>query len=48
MRAAIPARTSGGHVWPDIAVALTQCRWNAAWSVATILTGLLSFMLSDE
>ncbi|BEI92152.1 uncharacterized protein CcaverHIS019_0409720 [Cutaneotrichosporon cavernicola] len=22
--------------------------WNAAWSVATILTGLLSFMLSDE
>ncbi|KAK1920788.1 ubiquitin-conjugating enzyme/RWD-like protein [Papiliotrema laurentii] len=23
-------------------------RWNAAWSVATILTGLLSFMLSDE
>jgi ubiquitin-conjugating enzyme E2 J2 len=25
-----------------------SCRWNAAWSVATILTGLLSFMLSDE
>lgn len=22
--------------------------WNPAWSVATILTGLLSFMLSDE
>ncbi|KAJ9103800.1 hypothetical protein QFC21_002262 [Naganishia friedmannii] len=22
--------------------------WNAAWSVATILTGLLSFMLTDE
>ena len=28
--------------------ATNQAQWNPAWSVATILTGLLSFMLSDE
>ncbi|WVQ63639.1 uncharacterized protein L199_001792 [Kwoniella botswanensis] len=33
---------------PSTYVTSLPDRWNAAWSVATILTGLLSFMLSDE
>lgn len=33
---------------PVIADSSHPSTWNAAWSVATILTGLLSFMLSDE
>ncbi|GFZ47087.1 LOW QUALITY PROTEIN: E2 ubiquitin-conjugating enzyme 6 [Saitozyma sp. JCM 24511] len=29
-------------------ICMSMTSWNAAWSVATILTGLLSFMLSEE
>lgn len=41
-------RFSPGH---KICMSMTSYHpstWNAAWSVSTILTGLLSFMLTDE
>ena len=40
-----------GSVRPSllsICLLIRPLQWNPAWSVATILTGLLSFMLSDE
>jgi len=45
--------TPSGRFQPDRKVCFSMSdfhpgTWNPAWSVATILTGLLSFMLSDE
>ncbi|EJT52785.1 hypothetical protein A1Q2_04850 [Trichosporon asahii var. asahii CBS 8904] len=42
--------TPSGRFEPGVKIcmSMTSYTWNAAWSVATILTGLLSFMLSDE
>lgn len=45
--------TPSGRFEPGINICMTmtsyhKSEWNAAWSVATILTGMLSFMLSDE
>lgn len=45
--------TPSGRFHPDKKICFSMSdfhpgSWNPAWSVATILTGLLSFMLSDE
>ncbi|KAL4066091.1 UBC-like protein [Scleroderma citrinum] len=45
--------TPSGRFQPDKKICFSMSdfhpgTWNPAWSVATILTGLLSFMLSDE
>ncbi|KAH8116251.1 UBC-like protein [Phellopilus nigrolimitatus] len=45
--------TPSGRFQPDKKICFSMSdfhpgSWNPAWSVATILTGLLSFMLSDE
>jgi len=45
--------TPSGRFQPDRRICFSMSdfhpgSWNPAWSVATILTGLLSFMLSDE
>jgi len=45
--------TPSGRFHPDRKICFSMSdfhpgTWNPAWSVATILTGLLSFMLSDE
>ncbi|KAL0581796.1 Ubiquitin-conjugating enzyme E2 6 [Marasmius crinis-equi] len=45
--------TPSGRFHPDKKICFSMSdfhpgTWNPAWSVATILTGLLSFMLSDE
>ncbi|KAF8159940.1 ubiquitin-conjugating enzyme/RWD-like protein [Crassisporium funariophilum] len=45
--------TPSGRFQPDRKICFSMSdfhpgTWNPAWSVATILTGLLSFMLSDE
>jgi len=45
--------TPSGRFQPDRRICFSMSdfhpgTWNPAWSVATILTGLLSFMLSDE
>jgi len=45
--------TPSGRFHPDRKICFSMSdfhpgSWNPAWSVATILTGLLSFMLSDE
>ncbi|EJU03542.1 UBC-like protein, partial [Dacryopinax primogenitus] len=45
--------TPSGRFQPDKKICTSMSdyhpgTWNPAWSVATILTGLLSFMLSDE
>ncbi|SJL12422.1 uncharacterized protein ARMOST_15849 [Armillaria ostoyae] len=45
--------TRSGRFLPDKKIGFSMSdfypgSWNPAWSVATILTGLLSFMLSDE
>nr|GAT42708.1 UBC-like protein [Mycena chlorophos] len=45
--------TPSGRFAPDKKICFSMSdfhpgSWNPAWSVATILTGLLSFMLSDE
>jgi len=45
--------TPSGRFQPDRKICFSMSdfhpgSWNPAWSVATILTGLLSFMLSDE
>lgn len=45
--------TPSGRFHPDKKICFSMsdfhpASWNPAWSVATILTGLLSFMLSDE
>lgn len=45
--------TPSGRFLPDKKICFSMSdfhpgTWNPAWSVATILTGLLSFMLSDE
>jgi len=45
--------TASGRFQPDKKICFSMSdfhpgTWNPAWSVATILTGLLSFMLSDE
>ncbi|KJA13524.1 hypothetical protein HYPSUDRAFT_119175, partial [Hypholoma sublateritium FD-334 SS-4] len=45
--------TPSGRFSPDEKICFSMSdfhprSWNPAWSVATILTGLLSFMLSDE
>ncbi|KAH8825917.1 UBC-like protein [Flagelloscypha sp. PMI_526] len=45
--------TPSGRFQPDKKICFSMsdfhpASWNPAWSVATILTGLLSFMLSDE
>lgn len=45
--------TPSGRFEPGVKICMSMTSyhpstWNAAWSVATILTGLLSFMLSDE
>ncbi|KAF9779216.1 UBC-like protein [Thelephora terrestris] len=45
--------TPSGRFAPDKKICFSMsdfhpASWNPAWSVATILTGLLSFMLSDE
>ncbi|KAH9921723.1 UBC-like protein [Epithele typhae] len=45
--------TPSGRFSPDKKICFSMSdfhpgSWNPAWSVATILTGLLSFMLSDE
>ncbi|THU76639.1 UBC-like protein [Dendrothele bispora CBS 962.96] len=45
--------TPSGRFSPDKKICLSMSdfhpgTWNPAWSVATILTGLLSFMVSDE
>ncbi|KIM38326.1 hypothetical protein M413DRAFT_244583 [Hebeloma cylindrosporum] len=45
--------TPSGRFYPDKKICFSMsdfhpASWNPAWSVATILTGLLSFMLSDE
>jgi len=45
--------TPSGRFQPDKKICFSMSDfhpglWNPAWSVATILTGLLSFMLSDE
>lgn len=45
--------TPSGRFQPDKRICFSMSdfhpgTWNPAWSVATILTGLLSFMLSDE
>ncbi|KAJ7780060.1 UBC-like protein [Mycena maculata] len=45
--------TPSGRFHPDKRICFSMSdfhpgTWNPAWSVATILTGLLSFMLSDE
>ncbi|PVF91933.1 UBC-like protein [Serendipita vermifera] len=45
--------TPSGRFVPDKKICFSMSdfhpgTWNPAWSVATILTGLLSFMLSDE
>ncbi|PAV19944.1 UBC [Pyrrhoderma noxium] len=45
--------TPSGRFIPDKKICFSMSdfhpgSWNPAWSVATILTGLLSFMLSDE
>jgi ubiquitin-conjugating enzyme E2 J2 len=45
--------TPSGRFSPDKKICFSMsdfhpASWNPAWSVATILTGLLSFMLSDE
>jgi len=45
--------TPSGRFQPDKRICFSMSdfhpgSWNPAWSVATILTGLLSFMLSDE
>ncbi|TRM56475.1 ubiquitin-conjugating enzyme/RWD-like protein [Schizophyllum amplum] len=45
--------TPSGRFYPDKKICFSMSdfhpgSWNPAWSVATILTGLLSFMLSDE
>jgi hypothetical protein len=45
-RKAFPSGSLSGNTegWTNT----NSVRWNAAWSVSTILTGLLSFMLTDE
>ncbi|KAJ7230359.1 UBC-like protein [Mycena pura] len=45
--------TPSGRFYPDKKICFSMSdfhpgTWNPAWSVSTILTGLLSFMLSDE
>ncbi|KAL1745177.1 UBC-like protein [Schizophyllum fasciatum] len=45
--------TPSGRFYPDKKICFSMSdfhpgSWNPAWSVQTILTGLLSFMLSDE
>ncbi|PCH44506.1 UBC-like protein [Wolfiporia cocos MD-104 SS10] len=45
--------TPSGRFQPDRKICFSMSdfhpgSWNPAWSVSTILTGLLSFMLSDE
>ncbi|CAK5279294.1 unnamed protein product [Mycena citricolor] len=49
----IKMMTPSGRFHPDKKICFSMSdfhpgTWNPAWSVATILTGLLSFMLSDE
>ncbi|KAF8906120.1 UBC-like protein [Mucidula mucida] len=49
----IKVLTPSGRFQPDKKICFSMSdfhpgSWNPAWSVATILTGLLSFMLSDE
>ncbi|EGO20551.1 hypothetical protein SERLADRAFT_351869 [Serpula lacrymans var. lacrymans S7.9] len=49
----IKMMTPSGRFQPDKKICFSMSdfhpgSWNPAWSVATILTGLLSFMLSDE
>ncbi|KZP01702.1 UBC-like protein [Calocera viscosa TUFC12733] len=49
----IKMHTPSGRFQPDKKICTSMSdyhpgTWNPAWSVATILTGLLSFMLSDE
>jgi ubiquitin-conjugating enzyme E2 J2 len=45
--------TPSGRFDPGVKICMSmtsyhRSEWNAAWSVATILTGMLSFMLTDE